>query len=86
MENPRCGNFFSLRRWLGRLSMSFLIVAACLAYSAWRGGQTGEVSHDRATAYYAGASVSFALFLIGTRERHRPEEWDGDLKGEDDNR
>jgi hypothetical protein len=61
-----------MRRWLARLSMSFLIVGFVLV---WRGYQIGQVegSTGRVVAAYLGAAACVAAGLAGVRERHRPE-------------
>lgn len=69
--DPQNG-FFSRRRWLARLSMSFLIVAALLAYRGYRAGQTHDLSPAQASICYIAAAMAFALFLMGVREKHRP--------------
>lgn len=71
MEFRGNGNFWSGRRWLARLSFSFLVLAGCLVWTAYRGGQTQELSTSRITIFYALSIVSLVLFLLGTRERHR---------------
>ena len=67
------GEFWSRRRWLARLSFSFLIIAAFLVYAAYRGSQTHVIGQGRAMLYYLGALLfSFVLFLLGTpAKRHR---------------
>jgi hypothetical protein len=68
MEN----SFWSRRRWLSRLSVSFLIVAAWLFYLGYQGGKNHTFSQGRIVLCYISAFLSFSLFLLGTRERHRP--------------
>lgn len=59
------------RRWLARLSVSFVILAAVLA---WQGYQV----LSRGAAVWRGgmdlvaASASLSLAVLGARERHRP--------------
>ncbi len=65
MEN-REENFLSRRRWLARLSVSFLIVAAFLGYTAYRGWQSHEISRGRMILYLIAAMLAFVLFLLGT--------------------
>ncbi len=61
-----------MKRWLARLSWSFLIVALALAYDAWRGG-AGPVQHPewRIQLQYLGALVFIILFMLGVKARHR---------------
>ena len=72
MENHDPESFWSNRRWLGRLSFSFLIVAIFLVYSGYRGMEQHVVSPARAVFYFLGALLAFVLFLLGVRARHRP--------------
>ena len=75
MDNPQPpGDIWSKRRWLSRLSFSFLVVAMFLGYTAYKGAQSHLLSQGRVTLYYAIAGVSFVLFLMGTREKHRPRD------------
>ncbi len=60
------------RRWLARLSFSFLIIALFLAYTGYKGGKEHTLSEGRVMFYYVASMLAFALFLMGTRERHRP--------------
>jgi len=69
-------DFWSRRRWLARLAFSFLIVAACLAYTGYRGAQNQSLSHERVVLCYVSAMLAFSLFLMGTREKHRPRDDD----------
>jgi len=62
-----------MRRWLARLSFSFIIIAAVLAWEAYKATGTGASARTRATLCTVGALVAFALGLAGVRERHRPE-------------
>jgi len=71
-------NFWSRRRWLARLSFSFLIVAVCLGYTAYRGEQSNALSHGRVMLYLFAAALAFSLFLMGTREKHRPRDGDSE--------
>ncbi|HZL36028.1 MAG TPA: hypothetical protein VFC78_12000 [Tepidisphaeraceae bacterium] len=74
MENHEPGfNFWSRRRWLGRLSFSFLIIAGVLAYTAWRGSESHSLSETRIILYFFAAMLAFVLFLLGTRARHRKQ-------------
>ena len=63
----------SPRKWLARLSFTFMLIGAVLA---WEGYQTlrgarGETSDTRVALYFIGATVAFALGFAGVRERHR---------------
>ena len=68
MEN----GFWSRRRWLARLSTSFLIIAVWLAYVAWKGQQTHALHQGQILLCYGGAAVCFAMFIMGVRARHSP--------------
>ena len=63
------------RRWLARLSTSFLIVAFFLAYQGYRRYQIlhGQVDWRVLLNFFA-ATVSVVLALLGVRERHRPRD------------
>ena len=69
-DDPQDG-LWSRRRWLARLSFSFLIVAVYLAYTAYRGAENHQLSLPRTVLFSVGAFLAFVLFLMGTRERHR---------------
>jgi hypothetical protein len=58
-----------MRRWLARLSFSFLIIAAVLLWEANKLGSGG-----RSSAYIVGAFVCIALGIIGIRARHREKD------------
>jgi hypothetical protein len=60
-----------MRRWLARLSFSFFILAAVLAWEAYKANGAGAGA--RRTLYAVGAVVCLGLGLVGVRERHRPE-------------
>ncbi|MDB5353953.1 MAG: hypothetical protein JWN24_406 [Phycisphaerales bacterium] len=75
MENQeRDRDLWSRRRWLARLSLSFLIIGLWLAYTGFRGAQTHALSHGRVILCYVAAMLAFVLFAMGTRERHRPSQ------------
>jgi hypothetical protein len=75
MENqPPEDSFWSNRRWLARLSFSFLIVAAFLLFTAYREMQAHALTAARASLYLIGALMAFVMFLLGVRARHRPGE------------
>ncbi len=63
-------DLWTRRAWLSRFSFSFLIVAIFLAYTGYKGAQ----NHDRVLLYYVAAGLSFVMFLVATRERHRPRD------------
>jgi heme A synthase len=77
MNSPG-NNFWSRRRWLARLSFSFLILAVFLGYTAYRGAQNHDLSHGRIALHLVAAALAFSLFLMGTREKHRPRDNDAD--------
>ena len=64
----------TMRRWLARLSFSFIIIACVLAYEAYKTmhAQESAAAGPRAMLLAAGAAVAFALGVAGVRERHRP--------------
>ena len=63
------------RRWLARLSMSFMIVAFFLAYAGYRRYQILRGQADwRVMLDFFAATVSIVLAFIGVRERHRPRD------------
>lgn len=59
-----------MRRWLARLSFSFLVLGFVLAWQGYRLGQR-EGESSRVTACYVGAAACVAAGLAGVRERHR---------------
>ena len=59
-----------MRRWLGRLAFSFIILAALLVWEARKARERGE----SASTYYIGAAVLAGAGMAGMRERHRPGE------------
>jgi len=67
-------DFWSGRRWLSRFSFSFLIVAIFLAYTGYHGAQNHDLSRGRVLLYYVAAGISFVMFMVATRERHRPRD------------
>ena len=58
-----------MRKWLGRLAFSFLILAAVLAWTGRQAAHRGDAS----TGYYAVAAALGAAGIIGLRERHRSQ-------------
>jgi hypothetical protein len=73
-----------MRKWLARLSFILIIVAAVLAWEAWRTrrGDHGPGREWRAYACVVGAALCLGLGLRGVRERHQPR--DGEIVGDDD--
>lgn len=65
-------NLWTRRAWLARLSVSFLMIAAVLVYTGYRGAQAHTLSNARVMLHYFAAMLAFVLFVMGTRERHRP--------------
>ena len=71
------GDFWSARRWLGRLSMSFFIVAAFLALHVRRLYLLpGGADRLQLTIEIIGAMVCVVLGVLGLRERHRRHDRD----------
>jgi hypothetical protein len=60
----------NLRTWLGRLSFSFIALAAVL----WWEGQRARERGDNAIGYYVGAALLAGAGMAGMRERHRPDD------------
>lgn len=59
------------RRWLGRLSFSFLVVAFFLLWQGYeRFKSAGDMADWRTALYFGAAGASLALALLGLRERH----------------
>jgi hypothetical protein len=61
-----------MRRWLGRLTFSFFIIAAFLAWEAHQVHRAGADAW-RAALYLLAACLAVVLGLAGQRERHRPD-------------
>ena len=63
-----------MRRWLARLSFSFIIIGCVLTYEAYKTMRAAEdaAAGPRAMLLATGAAVAFALGVAGVRERHRP--------------
>lgn len=59
------------RRWLARLSFSFLILALWIFWLGYQGSRQHTLSPGRVTLCYVAGFMGLALFLMGTRERHR---------------
>ena len=61
------------RRWLARLSVSFMVIAFFLAYEGYRRYQILHGQADwRVLLNFFAATVSVVLAFVGVRERHRP--------------
>ena len=58
-----------MRRWLARLSLSFLILAAVLVWEGRKAKDRGESP----TLRYIGAALLAGAGMAGMHERHRPE-------------
>jgi hypothetical protein len=72
MDNPDPdNNFWSRRRWLARFAFSFLLIAFYLGYVGYQGALNHTLSRNRVILLYFAAMLSFVLFVMGTRERHR---------------
>lgn len=63
-----------LRRWLGRLAFSFIIIAAVLFWEGRKARERGEP----ATWYYIGAALLAGAGMAGINERHRRDPEDRD--------
>lgn len=66
-----------MRRWLARLTFSFLIIAAFLFWSGYKAmtGQLGPVPTWRTALYFLAGGMSLALFFAGLRVRHNPDDF-----------
>jgi hypothetical protein len=61
------------RRWLGRLSFTFLVVAFFLGYEGYRRYQILRGEADwKVMLDWFGATVSIVLAFTGLSERHHP--------------
>lgn len=63
-----------MRKWLARLSFSFIILAVLLVWDAYRAlrGYGRVLPAWQIYLEFAAAVLSFALGMVGVRERHRP--------------
>lgn len=59
-----------MNRWLARLAMSFFIIAAVLTWYAYQALQHGAPLWRPAMNLFA-AAAAVAMWVIGTREKHR---------------
>lgn len=64
-----------MRRWLARLSWSFLILGLALGYDAWRAhtGRGQPLPEWRIWLQYVAALVFIVLFMAGVKARHHPD-------------
>ncbi len=62
-----------IRRWLARLSFSFLVLAVVFAWEGHRSstGERGPEKKGNAPALYLAAALALGAGLAGIRERHR---------------
>jgi hypothetical protein len=65
-----------MRKWLARLSFSFIILTVFFAWEGYRTrrGDRGPGQEAKMYAFFTAAAVSFALGLVGVRERHRRDD------------
>jgi hypothetical protein len=61
-----------MRKWLARLSVSFLVIAFVLVWQGYKLAQA-EGNSSRVVLAYLGAALCAAAGLAGVRERHRPD-------------
>ena len=59
-----------MNRWLVRLAMSFFIIAAVLAWEAYKALKAGAEPW-RIGIYLFATAAGIALGVAGTREKHR---------------
>jgi len=66
------------RRWLSRLAMAFIVIAAVLAWEGYQSatGRRGPVPQWRILLYFLAAAMAVTLGLEGLRQRHRRHEDD----------
>ena len=64
-----------MRRWLARLSYTFIVLTLVFAWEGYRTkrGDRGPGQEPKMYAFFAAAAVCFGLGLRGMRERHRVE-------------
>jgi hypothetical protein len=76
--NPRLASatIRPMRPWLERLALSFLIIAAVLAWEAYKGltGRTPQMGQARINLYLVASVMSIAVGVAGIRSRHRPHD------------
>lgn len=65
-----------MRPWLARLSFSFFIIAAFLAWHVYQvvHGHAPPQSHAIIFLELVAAVLAFVLGILGIRERHRPRD------------
>lgn len=63
----------SINRWLARLSLSFFVIAALLAFRIYKvvGEQPRVTSSERVWLYVIATAMAVALGVMGVRERHK---------------
>lgn len=63
-----------IRRWLGRFSFAFLVVAFFLGWEGYKRYQAagGQMADWMTLLDFFAAAVSVVLGFMGLRERHRP--------------
>ena len=73
---PILYDLWFMRPWLARLSFSFFIVAAFLAWHVYRvvHGQAPPQPHAIVFLELVAAVLAVVLGIIGVRERHRPRD------------
>ena len=59
-----------MRKWLGRLAFSFIVLAAVFVGE----GRNAREAGKPATGYYIGAALCIGAGMAGMRERHRPQD------------
>jgi hypothetical protein len=57
-----------MRKWLGRLAFSFIVLAAVCVWE----GRRAQEQNKPAAGYYIGAALLAGAGMAGMRERHRP--------------
>lgn len=60
-----------LRRWLARLSFSFIILAAVLTWEGYKIATRDSARSQRSLYYFVAAGACAAIGLAGVRQRHR---------------
>ena len=66
------------RRWLSRLAMAFIVIAAFLAWEGYQSaiGRRGAVPQGRILLYFLAAAMAITLGMEGMRQRHRRQDDD----------
>jgi len=60
-----------MKYWLARLSFSFFIIAAVLAWDTYRAVSRGTMTPTRAILPVIAIVLAISLGIAGIRERHR---------------